>query len=121
MEKRFLVVWFLVFFTSTQSRTVDKSSEDLMGIGSQQNSKRGSISYHWKTGNWGACFSDNGANGCGQGIKERPVWCVDSEQRTALEFLCEANIQPERKRSCFIACRHHKGKIFLKNMILISR
>lgn len=110
MKKRLFVAFLLAILSYTQCRTVDKSSEDLMGVSSQQNTKRGNISYHWKTGNWGLCFSDNGANGCGQGIKERPVWCVDSEQRTALEFLCEANSQPERTRPCFIACRHHKGK-----------
>ncbi|CAH0388371.1 unnamed protein product [Bemisia tabaci] len=72
------------------------------------------LKYKWKTSEWGACYVQTG---CGQGLKEREVWCVEqrgnrstaaSAASTTEIRLCDPALEPPRTLSCFIACHHHK-------------
>ncbi|XP_068083868.1 thrombospondin type-1 domain-containing protein 7B [Anabrus simplex] len=61
------------------------------------------------SGSWGTCYATPGV--CGEGRRERSVWCSEPEGRTVLEFLCEPQAEPPRSKPCFVACRHHKDKL----------
>ncbi|KAJ9583951.1 hypothetical protein L9F63_021725, partial [Diploptera punctata] len=62
----------------------------------------------WKTGAWGSCFA---VGGCGEGRRERQVWCSESDGRTVLEVMCDAQSEPPTIKPCFTACRHHRDKL----------
>ncbi|XP_024081370.1 thrombospondin type-1 domain-containing protein 7A-like isoform X2 [Cimex lectularius] len=65
--------------------------------------------YVWKTGKWESCYA---ANGCGEGIRERKVWCSDrTTSSIAVEFCCKKSEEPERTKPCFAACRHHRDHL----------
>ncbi|KAL1139411.1 hypothetical protein AAG570_006395 [Ranatra chinensis] len=60
-------------------------------------------------GEWGSCYVPQG---CGEGTRERRVWCAEtSTEKTSQQFLCSATAQPQRTKSCFVACRHHKDHL----------
>ena len=58
-------------------------------------------------GAWGSCFA---VGGCGEGRRERQVWCSEVDGRTVLEVMCDAQAEPPTIKPCFTACRHHRGE-----------
>lgn len=58
-------------------------------------------------GVWGSCVSLAGV--CGDGRRERAVWCSEVHGRIVLEFLCDQQARPPKVKPCFIACNHHRG------------
>ncbi|XP_071440668.1 thrombospondin type-1 domain-containing protein 7B-like, partial [Hetaerina americana] len=52
-----------------------------------------------------------GSSRCGEGRRERSVWCSEVDGRTVLEFLCESPIRPTRTKPCFLACEHHRDHL----------
>jgi hypothetical protein len=59
------------------------------------------------SGAWGSCYA---IGGCGDGRRERLVWCSEMDGRTVLEVMCDPQSEPPTSKSCFTACRHHRGK-----------
>ncbi|XP_039285521.1 LOW QUALITY PROTEIN: thrombospondin type-1 domain-containing protein 7A [Nilaparvata lugens] len=69
-----------------------------------------SSQYLWKAGEWGSCYAEVG---CGDGRRNRPVYCYDTvNKRTIKDFqiLCDQE-KPIQTKSCFVACRHHKDHL----------
>ncbi|CAH1396828.1 unnamed protein product [Nezara viridula] len=65
--------------------------------------------YYWKTGEWGSCYVPEG---CGEGSRERPVWCAEKNSgKPSIEYFCRASEEPMRNKKCFVACRHHKDHL----------
>ncbi|XP_073989358.1 thrombospondin type-1 domain-containing protein 7A-like isoform X3 [Rhodnius prolixus] len=62
--------------------------------------------HHWRTGEWGSCYVPQG---CGEGARERTVWCAEKTTgETSLVNLCRVSEEPQRTKKCFVACRRHK-------------
>jgi hypothetical protein len=59
------------------------------------------------SGGWGSCYA---VGGCGEGRRERLVWCSEADGRTVLEVMCDPHSEPPTSKPCFTACRHHRGK-----------
>uniref|UniRef100_T1JAR7 Spondin-like TSP1 domain-containing protein n=1 Tax=Strigamia maritima TaxID=126957 RepID=T1JAR7_STRMM len=74
----------------------------------EEDDRRPTTSYIWKTGTWGSCYS---AAGCGEGEQQRSIWCAHMDGRTTLEFLCDPHERPSRARSCFRVCEEHRGRL----------
>ncbi|XP_057185517.1 A disintegrin and metalloproteinase with thrombospondin motifs 20 isoform X2 [Triplophysa rosa] len=56
----------------------------------------------WTTSQWGACNVS-----CGQGVRFRPVFCVDRDMNVVSDRLCDASKQPDTHASCHSApCQH---------------
>lgn len=62
----------------------------------------------WQTGGWGSCYA---IGGCGEGRRERLVWCSEADGRTVLEVMCDPQSEPPTSKPCFTACRHHRDKL----------
>ena len=69
------------------------------------------VTWIWGTGfvsgGWGSCYA---IGGCGEGRRERLVWCSEADGRTVLEVMCDPQSEPPTSKPCFTACRHHRGK-----------
>ncbi|KDR24128.1 Thrombospondin type-1 domain-containing protein 7B [Zootermopsis nevadensis] len=68
----------------------------------------GKQKFLWKTGGWGSCYA---VGGCGEGRRERLVWCSEADGRTVLEVMCDPQSEPPTSKPCFTACRHHRDKL----------
>lgn len=68
------------------------------------------------SGGWGSCYA---VGGCGEGRRERLVWCSEADGRTVLEVMCDPQSEPPTSKPCFTACRHHRGKCFAWSNFLI--
>ncbi|CAB3372223.1 Hypothetical predicted protein [Cloeon dipterum] len=67
-----------------------------------------SKTFAWRTENWSTCSAPSG---CGDGSRDRHVWCSEPEGKRTLDYLCDPAEKPETTKACFTACRHHRDKL----------
>ncbi|XP_054472137.1 A disintegrin and metalloproteinase with thrombospondin motifs 9-like [Anoplopoma fimbria] len=65
---------------------------------SKQRRCRGGRCLKWKTGKWGECSAS-----CGDGVRQREVFCPVGDRRSPLETGCSQRSRPASSQSCRVA------------------